>query len=52
LDLTFSVEGQLFPQKEILSGETAAALGEAAQQSDEVQSEGVKDRQGMRKDFV
>jgi len=48
-DLKFLVEGQLFPQEEILSGENGAGLEETAQESDEVQTEVVKGQEGARK---
>jgi hypothetical protein len=50
--LTLLVEGQLFPQEEILSGENGAGLEETAQESDEVQTEVVKGQEGARKGIV
>jgi hypothetical protein len=51
LNLTFLVEGQLFPQEEILSGQGGAALEETAQESGEIQTDVVKGQEGMRKGF-
>lgn len=41
-DLTFSVEGQLFSQEEILSSQSRSRLEQTAQESDQVQTEGVR----------
>ena len=51
LNLTFLVEGQLFPQEEILSGKGGAGLQETAQESGEIQTDVVKGQEGMRKGF-
>ena len=47
--MTFLVEGQLFPQEEILSGQGGAALEETAQESGEIQTD--VGQEGMRKGF-
>ena len=51
-NLTFLVEGQLFAQEEILSSQGGSGLKEAAQESDEVQTDVVKGQRGMPKGVV
>jgi hypothetical protein len=51
-DLTFSVERQLFAQKEILCGQGVPGLEETAQESNEVQAEVVRGQACVRKIFA
>ena len=47
--MTFLVEGQLFAQEEILSSQGGSGLQQAAQESDQVQTEVEKGQEGVRK---
>src|SRR5262249_18904722 len=51
-NVTFLVEGQLFAQEEILSSQGGSGLKDAAQESDEVQTDAVKGQRGMPKGVV
>jgi len=47
----FLIEGQLFPQEEILSGKVGAGLKETTQESREIQTDVVKREERTRKGF-
>jgi hypothetical protein len=47
----FRVDSQLFAQEEVLSSQSGPGLNQAAQESQEIQIDLVKDQAGMRKGF-